>query len=244
MKKRIAYTILLLLAVITGCKKDEIERNDKVKPNHFLSDDKYEKLIVEIQYVNGYAPSSASVTNLKTFLEERLNKPDGVTVLQSAIPSPGKSSYTVNDIHEIEKAYRTQHTNGRTLTAYFFFADGDYAGNAGNSKVLGVAYESSSMALFQKTIKDHSGGVTQPPVTTLETTVLLHEFGHILGLVNNGTSMKTHHQDEPHGHHCNNQSCLMYYTAETTDILANLTGGNIPSLDAKCMEDLRANGGK
>jgi hypothetical protein len=244
MRNRIALTIILIAAVFAGCRKDEISRDNKVNPGHFLSGDKYEKLIVEIQYVTGHAPTQASVTNLKNFLEQRLNKPDGITIVQTAISSPGKSFYSINDIEEIEKNNRTQHTNGKTLTAYFFFADGDYAGNSGNSKVLGIAYESSSMVIFQKTVKDHSGGIAEPPVTTLETTVLLHEFGHILGLVNNGTSMQSVHQDEPHGHHCNNQDCLMYYTAETTDILANLTGGNVPSLDAQCIQDLRANGGK
>lgn len=241
---RILFLMLPFILLAAGCSKDEIERDNRVRSEHFLSDDKYEKLIVEIQYVAGHAPTQASVNNLKAFLEQRLNKPGGITIVQSAISSPGRAYYSVNDIREIESANRTQHTNGKTLTAYFFFADGDYAGNSGNSKVLGIAYESSSMVIFEKTVKDHSGGITEPPVTTLETTVLLHEFGHILGLVNNGTSMTTYHQDESHGHHCNNQDCLMYYTAETTDIIANLTGGDIPSLDAKCIDDLRANGGK
>ena len=244
MSARIIFTFMLIASVITGCSKDEIKADNKVNPEHFLSDDKYEKLIVEIQYVSGYAPSSTSVNNLKTFLEERLHKPGGISIVQTAISSPGKSIYTMDDIRAIEESNRTQHTNGKTLTAYFFFADGDYAGNSGSSKVLGIAYEGSSMVIFEKTVKDHSGGLTQPPVATLESTVLLHEFGHILGLVNNGTSMQAAHQDEAHGHHCNNQNCLMYYTAETTDILANLTGGNVPGLDQKCIDDLRANGGK
>jgi hypothetical protein len=36
----------------------------------------------------------------------------------------------------------------------------------------------------------------------------------------------------------------MYHAAETTDILGFLLTGNIPSLDAACVADLRANGGK
>ena len=244
MLNRTTLIFFLLTAVITGCSKDELKTDNKVRPNHFLSDDKYEKLIVEIQYVTGHAPTSSTVNNLKTFLEERLNKPDGITIVQSAISSPGKPSYTLSDIRAIEEANRTQHTNGKTLTAYFFFADGDYAENSGNSKVLGIAYEGSSMVIFEKTVKDYSGGVTEPPVTTLETTVVLHEFAHILGLVNNGTSMQSGHQDVAHGHHCNNQNCLMYYAAETSDIAANLLGGNVPALDASCIADLRANGGR
>jgi hypothetical protein len=245
MRNRILHSCLILLALLLlGCRKNDSTRNNRVTSHDFLSNNKYEKLIVEIQYVNGYPPTTTTVDNLKTFLQQRLNKSGGIIIIQNAIPSPGKPFYTLDDIRNIEKANRTQNTNKKTLTAYFFFADGEYASNSGNSKVLGITYGNSSMVIFKKTIKDFSGGITQPPVTVLETTVIDHEFGHLLGLVNNGSSMQYYHQDEPHGMHCDDKNCLMYYLAETSDIVANLVGGNIPSLDAKCLVDLRANGGK
>jgi hypothetical protein len=227
-----------------GCKKEKIEKDDKVEPSDFLSASDFEELIVEVQYVSGYAPSSTTISNLKSFLEQRLNKPGGITISQSAIASPGKPVLTLEDIKEIETENRSQHTNRKTLTAYFFFADGEYAENQGSSKVLGIAYGNSSMVIFEKTVQDFSGGLSQPPRSALESTVVQHEFGHILGLVNNGTPMSTAHQDTQNGHHCNNSNCLMYYTAETSDIIANILGGNIPSLDAKCIADLQVNGGK
>lgn len=216
----------------------------KVVPNDFLSAKKYDKLVVEIQYVEDYQPKAESVNNLKTFLEGLLNKPGGISVTQIALPSPGKASYTLTDIREVEKANRSGNTSGSTLSAYFFFADADFAENGKDSKVLGIAYGSTSMVIFEKTIREFSGGLTSPPVSTLESTVINHELAHILGLVNNGTPMQTVHQDEAHGRHCNDKNCLMYYAAETSDIIGNLVGGNVPKLDAKCIEDLKANGGK
>lgn len=232
----------LFLTVGISCRKgDAIDK--KITPGDFLSDKRYEKLIVEIQYVNGYNPTSAAVANLKNFLLQHLNKKEGITIVENGIPSPGKSVYSIEDVKEIEKENRTQHTKRKTLTAYFFFADADYAGNSG-SKVLGIAYGPVSMVIFEKTIQDLSGGLTQPPVQVLESSVIHHEFGHILGLVNNGTTMQTEHQDEPHGQHCDDKNCLMYYAVETSDITANILGGNIPVLDTYCMNDLKANGGK
>jgi hypothetical protein len=242
MRNFIKYSFLILI-VAMACRKDEVV-NDRVTPDNFLSDKKYEKLIVEIQYVSGYAPTAETVENLRTFLQQRLNKSGGITIVQNEIASPGKLSYSIDDIKNIEYANRSQNTNKKTLTAYFFFADGHYAGNSGSSKVLGIAYGGSSMVIFEETIKEYSGGVTQPAVSTLETTVVNHEFGHILGLVNNGTSMHVAHQDSANGRHCDNQNCLMYYTAETSDIVANLLGSGIPGLDANCINDLRVNGGK
>ncbi|MBA3902010.1 MAG: peptidase, partial [Bacteroidetes bacterium] len=236
--RRLTLLIILLLTIASGCRKkeDPVKSETQIIPNDLLSADTYKKLTVEVQYIDGYAPSEQSLENMRIFLHERLNKPDGIKIVKKAINSPRKSSYTINEIKEIEKENRTQNTEGSHLTAYFFFADADYAGNSGNSKVLGAAYGKTSMVIFEKTVKDYSGGLTQPPVAKLETTIILHEIAHILGLVNNGTPMETAHQDVNHGKHCNNQKCLMYYTVETTDVVANLLGGDIPVLDAKCIE--------
>ncbi|NOT76117.1 MAG: peptidase [Cyclobacteriaceae bacterium] len=244
--KKISVLILWVFILVLGCKdNDSINSSNpnNVVPADFLSNSNYDKLIVEIQYVNGFQPSAATVNNLTAFLQARLNKSSGITVVQSEIASPGKSVYLDADIQSNENLHRTQKTSGKTLTAYFFFADGEYSGSTGNSKILGIAYGSSSMAIFEKSIKDLSGGVSQPSVATLESTVVLHEFGHILGLVNRGTPLKSAHQDA-NGKHCTDTNCLMYFSVDTSDAVANLLGGNIPELTTGCLDDLRSNGGK
>lgn len=232
----------ILLCFILSCKKEGYF-NDRVSPHDFLSNSPYQTLEVEVQFAGGFEPTSATISNLKTFLESRLNKSGGINIVQTTIPAPGQATYTLDNIRRIEKDHRTRHTEKGVLTAYVLLLDGEYAGNSGNSKVLGITYENSSIVLFEKTIRDYSGGIGEPSRSTLETTVCTHEFGHILGLVNYGTDMQTDHQDHTNGYHCNNQNCLMYYTAETTDILANILGGP-PSLDAQCINDLRGNGGR
>lgn len=256
MRYFLSYSFLLLLVLFLACQKEdptpENEENEKEDPvenssitsNDFLSDASFDKLVVEIQYVSGYQPTGKAMENLKTFLEQVLKKPGGVSIVQNEIASPGNSVYSLQEIRDIEKANRTELAAGSTLAAYFFFADADYAGNSGDSKVLGIAYGSTSMVIFEKTIKEFSGGVTQPSASTVETTVINHEFGHVLGLVNNGSNMQTAHQDETHGKHCDNKDCLMYYTVGTSEIVSNIVGGNIPELDARCKDDLKANGGK
>lgn len=234
---------IFLFFFLVDCKKENPAASDsRVTANNFLSSQTYSQLVVEIQSVNNYSPSAAALDNLKTFLLNRLNKPKGISFVQNNISSAGKTSYSLADIKEMEKSYRTQHTKGNTLSAYFIFVDGEYAGNSGGIKVLGITYAASSVVIFEKSIKELTGGIGQPSATSLETTVIEHEFGHLLGLVNYGTPAIIAHQSN--GYHCNNTDCLMYYTAETSDIVANLLGGNIPSLDANCIKDLRANGGK
>jgi hypothetical protein len=236
----------LLLAFIAGCKEDEspTERNRSVRPADFLSDENYKSLTVELVFVEGMNPTATTVAALKTFLAARLNKPAGINIVERSIASPGAGIYDVDLLRQIELEHRTQNTDDDMLTAFFFFADGDYANNSGTSKSLGIAYDYSSMAIFESTVREFSGGPGKPSNTTLETTVMQHEFSHILGLVNNGTPITSEHHDPAHDGHCTTQDCLMYYLAETSGIAANLFGGTVPKLDANCLADLKANGGK
>lgn len=235
----------LLLVILSGCDKDSpIERNRSVRPNDFLSAEDYTSLTVEIVYVEGLQPNATTVENLKAFLGELLNKPSGINVIERSIPSPGATIYNVDMLRQIELEQRSVNTEDDRLTAYFYFADGEYSGSTANSKVLGIAYDYSSMAIFEESVQEFSGGPGRPSIAKLESTVLQHEFAHILGLVNNGTPLVDNHHDDEHEGHCDNQECLMYYLAETSDIAANLFGISAPVLDANCRADLKANGGK
>jgi hypothetical protein len=240
---------LLLLTLFIGCTKDDEKPsiatlNSTITPADFLSGQKYNALTIEVKYVEGFAPSAISLDNLKSFLQARLNKPSGITFLQSSVASPGKATITFTDIQNLEKTNRSLAVNGKTLVAYIYFADADYSENTDTTKVLGAAYGKSSMIIFEKTIKSLSGGIGKPSATLLESIVLEHEFGHLLGLVNNGTAMQTPHQDLANGKHCTRTDCLMNYKTESSRMITNLSGGDIPSLDANCLADLKANGGK
>ncbi len=57
--------------------------------------------------------------------------------------------------------------------------------------------------------------------------------------------MQEPHRDQDHGNHCDNDQCLMYYATQTTDLIGNTVGDEeITPLDANCIADLQANGGK
>lgn len=253
MKKTFSLKILLFVCCVTTlvhCKKDDapFNNNSNASENNksigesamdLLSGQKFDELLIEIQYMPDMRPTSGAVDNLFDFLSNRLNK-ENIRVTYKEIVSGGKNAYTIDDVRSIEEANRESFNSGGEIATYFLFLDAEYS----TPNVLGIAYRNTSMALFESTLKENSGGLFRPSLTTLETTVLEHEFGHILGLVNNGSPLQSDHQDEEHGKHCDVEDCLMYYAVETTDFVSNLSGGNIPNLDAQCLADLKANGGK
>ncbi len=227
---------------ITGIASINSANNKTVgaSANDLLSSSNYQSVKLEIQYMPGFQPDASTVNNMVAFLNALINKPGGISVVQSQVAASGKTALSLEEIAVIEKNNRTAYTSGSQLGVYMLFTDAAYT----DANVLGIAYRNTSLCMMGKTIHDNSGGLGQSSRIKLESTVGEHELAHILGLVDIGSAMQTAHKDAAHGNHCSNSNCLMYYASETTDILGFLVTGSIPQLDANCKADLHANGGK
>ena len=248
MKTFIFYSSLLFI-LLAACKKESAFVNNPgsgdlnnravgASANELLSSNNYESLKIEIQFMPGYEPDATAITYLQNFLSGVVNKPSGISIISKQIAASPSTILTIDQVRDIEKNNRTAFSNGKQLAVYILYTNGEFTDPA----TLGAAYRNSSVVIFGKKVGDNSGAIGQPSPTKLEATVLEHELGHLLGLVDIGSNMQTSHK--ANGNHCNNSNCLMYYAAETTDILGFLVTGNIPSLDTNCTADLKANGGK
>ena len=244
--------IVLFLSCVIACKKETTvfsnnpdanylhNRTVGASANELLSGATYKSLKIEVQYMTGYAPDASALNHLQSVLSTYLNKPSGITILTKEISASSSTTLSIDQVKTIEEQNRTVFTTGDQLGVYVLYTNGNFTDN----NVLGAAFRNTSMVIFGKTIHDNSGGLGQASRTKLEGTVLDHEFGHILGLVDLGSTMQTNHKDAAHGNHCSNTSCLMYYATDTKDILGFLISGNIPSFDANCIADMHTNGGK
>jgi len=260
MKFRYVFTVFTILCLFiyscgndttaTGSDDDPVNEDPSFSFNHeqnpgqsaldLLRDDTFDELVLEVDYMEGFRPTDRSLDSLKSFLERRLNK-TAITILEpTEIPASGQDSYTAAEIRDLEREHRDSFSREGVLSTYFIVADGEFT----QATVLGIAHFNTSMAFFGKTINDASGGINQPTRNTIETIVMRHEFGHIMGLVNNGIDMQQNHQDTENGSHCTVEGCLMYFSVRTTDFFTNLFGGDIPELEHFCREDIAAAGGK
>lgn len=212
-------------------------RNPGASAEDFLRDDQFTELLIEIQYMPGHRPLDSSLDELKVFLENHLNKIT-ITILEpEEIPSGEKDQYAADEVRDLEEQHRQHFTEGTTLTSYNIFVDGEFS----QQNVLGIAYYNTSTAYFGETIQSVSGSPPlNPSREKIESTVLRHEYGHLLGLVNNGTDMEDDHHDVENGAHCTEQECLMYATVQTADFFQNTFDNTIPDLDDFCRADLEA----
>lgn len=240
--------VVVLALAMAGCERviaGEEERSDKAylhnlrigaSAKDLLRADRYTAVRVEVQYMEGFEPNKTSLYNLQAFLQQYLDKPKGIYLEVKQIDPAADKIINREDVLGLERIYRTVYTQRKELGLYILYTNGRY----NNEKIAGLAYRNTSAVLFGQMIKDHSGKIGQPDRTKLETTVLLHEIGHLLGLINKGSDMVTDHQDEAHHGHCNNEDCLMYYRIGTDDRFGYLVRGKIPELDVHCQADLQA----
>ncbi|WP_029038514.1 hypothetical protein [Salinimicrobium xinjiangense] len=245
---------LIVLIFFAGCSVDEAEkiptshRNDLVlgaSARDYLSDEKFTSLQVEVVYVTGFEPTSEAIGSLKTFLNKYINKPNGISIITRAIPSPNMGTYAIEEIVELEKSERTVFSNGEKLGTFIFFADEKSTDSDEQRRVIGKAYRNTSMVIFDKEIRDMSNSGTRGEI---QTTALHHEFGHLFGLVNNGTPAQSPHEDSDSKKkaHCDVEGCLMNAEIEfgTSPFSFLENGQQILDFDDQCKLDLKANGGK
>lgn len=243
MRHKFTFSFLLLCALLLdNCKKEPVEgsydnRLLGASANDLLSSSRYTSLQIEIQYMPGYEPDAESVNNLLSFLNNRINKPGGIRIAKKQIPASSLTTTSLSDVVSIERSRRYYLTNGNTISVYILITNSSYS----EGDILATAYWNTAFCIFGKAIDDNSGAPDEVSRSVLMTTLLEHEFGHLLGLVDLGSSMVSDHKDSANGAHCNNPNCLMYYNVEAgfPDALESA-----PSLDAHCLADLKANGGK
>ncbi|MEA3203620.1 MAG: hypothetical protein QOI63_1299, partial [Thermoplasmata archaeon] len=110
------------------------------------------------------------------------------------------------------------------VTTHLLFLTGHYVGDDGNRKVLGVTYGHGLVAIFSDSVKS---ACTSPiPLLGCDATpyfraVLVHEFGHAIGLVDNGAPMVHNHEagtcnNAPDRGHSANQGSVMFCQVESS----------------------------
>lgn len=134
-----------------------------------------------------------------------------------------------------------------TVSYYVLWLDGRLVAD-GEVKdgVLGVAWVSAGViAMFKPVIEGAGIDPTGASQRYVEQVTLVHEIGHLAGLVDNGLTLTSDHRDDEHGAHCTNQDCIMYWTVESTTgavdyVQQSLTNPDVVLWGDECLADAQA----
>ncbi|PKP29379.1 MAG: membrane metalloprotease [Bacteroidetes bacterium HGW-Bacteroidetes-18] len=254
--KNIFKSVLLIFFLTISCNEDDSIGNVLNNINYpykqqvgysasdILSNKKFTDIYIEVMYVDGFKPSAETLTNLKNFIGSRTYK-SNIIIEERLINIALKSVYSMEDVRSIEDANRSIFSFENQLAISALFLNGKSSSDTDSTTILGTSYRNTSFVIFEETIKTTANNILGSSKITLESTVILHEFCHLLGLVNLGTNMVVNHEDTAHSAHCTVENCLMYYLIENGKNVPHwVKDTQIPQLDAYCINDLRANGGK
>jgi hypothetical protein len=99
------------------------------------------------------------------------------------------------------------------------------------------------IAMFKPAIR--SVGVLMNADRFAEQAILVHEFGHAVGVVESGIPAQSPHHDPEHPGHCTNDRCVMFWAYEGPSDLAMFVRDVIVSSDVilfgqDCLADVDA----
>lgn len=217
------------------------------------------RIVVEIDYETGEEPYTGQAIGWGETFEPALANIDRLFAHKKTLEIPttlaqmenigvvNDETLTVQDILNISTAHRSRHDSPGVKTYYVVFVSGYFADDSGpRQSVLGVSIGNSDViAMFKDVIKS-TFSVTAPNAERfVEQATLIHELAHAIGLVDNGIAMVGAHKDAPHGAHCNNPDCVMYWLNEgasdaRTYAINRLAGGNALLFDSACLADVDA----
>ena len=266
MKNRFLAILIVFLGFAMSCSKDSgddgtipvnIDKTANLKTtgdsaNEILSNNTFDKLLIEIAYVEGFRPTSSSMTDFVSFLEQHSFKQD-IELVYEELPSPNEEKLTLDEIFDLEKKNRTVYNDGSTLAIYIYFADAPSEDDIEEEELvtLGAVYLNTSMVIYEDTIRTLASKSSLVSVGDVETATLNHEFGHLLGLVDLGSTPVNEHEDVDAENHCNVDGCLMraelQFGAGMKKMLENRASKGIadaPGLGPECSLDLQDNGGR
>lgn len=200
------------------------------------------KLYIEVDYEEGAMPYTNRESNLPDLdlVQENLDvlfaASDKQVMAETDVDDMeniGKiegNAFTSSQLLEISRQHRTFVEDSTSTSIHVVFIDGlfredDSDGGEVQEGVVGVTIgDGGTIAIFKPVIDQmdrRSGGRGTLLQRYVEQSTILHEFGHAVGLVENGIEAINDHHDEDNPGHCSNPDCVMYFQNEGGGDLIN-----------------------
>jgi hypothetical protein len=208
--------------------------------------------VIEIDHVSGYAPDGTALQLLQQRMESVVQK-NSISIIMDETNIPGDTSWTDAELRALAENTKGYSTSGKAVATHVLYLNGVYEAE---NNVVGVAFGSQFLAIFQERIEDATSSLlVGTTASEFEQSTLVHEFGHIIGLVNDDIPMQTAHEAatcdtgnevRPDQHHSDNPESVMFCAVENAAALTSFFGDSAPpnDFDRADRADICAAGGR
>jgi hypothetical protein len=193
-----------------------------------LSPSASSEVVVEVRMQSGAGPKQASIDHLTSVLRNATGKP--VNVANGPAIGGGATSWSGDDLRSTADAGTAQ-GHGRAVI-HLLFVHGTLGGD---DRVLGAAVRGDVAAVFIDQVNASSTPLVD--ANGIETAVVTHEVGHLMGLVD--LYLHTGRQDPNHPGHSTNSQSVMYWAVESNLVADLLQGGPPKDFDSTDLADLQ-----
>lgn len=243
MRGHVLLVLLVLIVPLAGCvapARAEVDGRVTV----YLDAIRFPRLVVELDFVESRPPATAAIEHLVASLKTATAR-SNVEVVVGAYPddtpplAAGGREWTTEELDALaiehqDLAAKGAFAKGEVAVIHVLYVRGSWS--EGNANGL-----ATSRAAFIFGEPDRLPQL-QPSPAYGERAVLLHEVGHLLGLVNDEVPMVRPHEDPESRHHSANPESVMYRAVDAFDILvANANPSRAPpaAFDSDDLADLR-----
>lgn len=211
--------ITCLVLMLPGCAS--LSQNNLhviPKPN---KDFVLDMLVVEIQPVNDLTINPKALERVKSRLDEyKICREKDITFITKPSISAPKAAWWSSELRMLHQNHRTLHDTNisdRSLVLFLVNVPGIYL-ESGKQSVAGLAYDDDNFIVY---FGSHSVDV--------QSSVIIHEIGHIIGLVD-----RSRREGDPvnpdRPPHCNNEKCVMYWISNRNGRFDELCQRDIQTL--------------
>lgn len=201
MRRLIHVVLLSVILSATSCVTPQPKKVDLGNLAGIIDGNEtlYNNIIIEVQAVDGSVPPRATLDAFSELLDKyKICRKENVMVVYKQPVKFSAILWTREMVRTYEIVHRAiidKNRNDRSFSVFVSYLSGIYA-EPNMDNVVGLQYGWSSVAIF--------GFYSGRPAVTL----LLHEFGHLIGVARN---RKVEPVNPDRKQHCNDSGCVMFW---------------------------------
>jgi hypothetical protein len=172
------------------------------------------RLVIEIDVQEGVRVDQGAVDHMVAEVSTYVDKAEGVVLAGGNTFASDRTQWSVGDLRDAAAANRSTFSDDTQVSVHILYVRGGLYRDGDQTAAIGVAYSASTVALFPD--RWAGLGTLLGSDRAIERAVLVHEIGHLFGLVNLNYRSDIDHEDPDHPGHSSNRGSVMYYAIEST----------------------------